>query len=121
MSTISVEDYREAMRENICSVCVSFAADRENRARCVHETSGQCSLFSHLDEVVEAVSTVHSGSIEPYVSALRHEVCANCAHQNKQGVCDLRDSRGPVPIWCPLDTYFNLIVGTIEDLRASAE
>jgi hypothetical protein len=121
MSTISIEDYKNAMRENICGVCVSFAADHQNPARCIHETSGECSLFSHLDDVIETVSNVKSGSIEPYVAALRHRVCANCSHQNKDGVCDVRDSRGPIPLWCPLDTYFNLIVGTIEDLRASTE
>ena len=119
MAAIPIEEYQEAMRENICRVCVSFAPDRANPTRCVLETSGQCTLFSHLDDVVEVVATVDSGSIEPYMTALRHQVCANCEHQNKRGVCELRDSRSPSPTWCVLDTYFNLIVGTIEEVAQS--
>ena len=119
--SLSLEDYRDAMRENICGVCVSFAPSRDNPARCVHETSGACSLFSNLEDVVETVSSVGSGSIEPYLAALRHNVCANCSHQNKDSVCDVRDNRGPTPVWCTLDTYFNLIVGTIEDLQQASK
>src|SRR4051794_31531209 len=100
MEALSIQEYKDAMRENVCGVCVSFTGDREEPARCVHETSGQCSLFAHLEDVVDSVSSVDSGSIEPYLTALRHNVCENCSHQNKQGVCDVRDNRGPTPIWC---------------------
>ena len=117
MSAIAVEQYREAMRENICGICVSFTRNPTNSTRCVYEDSGQCSLFTHVDEVVETVSSVNSGSIEPYLTALRQRGCAHCDHQDKRGVCDLRDNKGPAPGWCALDAYFNLIVGTIEDLR----
>ena len=117
MGAITVDDYKDAMREGICSLCVSFAADSRNPTRCVHEQSGQCSLFSHLPEVVDVVSKVDSGSIVPYLERLRLDVCANCKHQDKRGVCDIRDSRGPAPTWCALDAYFNLIVGVIEDVN----
>ncbi len=120
MAALTLENYTDAMRESICAVCVSFSPARDNPTRCVHETSGACSLFAHLEDVVESVSSVESGSIEPYLAALRHNVCANCSHQNKDGVCDIRDNRGPTPVWCALDTYFNLIVGTIEDLRQNS-
>lgn len=117
MSPIPIDEYKDAMREGICSLCVSFAADRQNPTRCVHEESGQCSLFFHLPEVVDVVSKVDSGSIVPYLEGLRREVCANCKHQDERGVCDTRDNRGPVPIWCALDAYFNLIVGVIENVN----
>ena len=41
-------------------------------------------------------------------------MCAHCDHQDSHGVCNLRDSRAPVPNWCILDAYFNLIVGAVE-------
>jgi hypothetical protein len=117
MSTIRLSEYKDALRESVCGVCVSFTAERENPTRCVHEQSGACSLFAHLTDVVDAVSAVDSGSIEPYVTALRNEVCANCSHQDKRGFCELRDGTGPMPSWCVLDAYFNVIVGAIEDVQ----
>jgi hypothetical protein len=117
MSAIGIDEYKDAMREDICRLCVSFASDNKNPARCVHEHSGQCSLFANLSEVVELVSKVQSGSIVPYLEALRRKVCAKCAHQDAQGVCNLRDNRGPMPTWCTLDAYFNVVVGAIEGVR----
>ena|ERR1041385_2831307 len=117
MANIPISEYRDAMRESVCGVCVSFSPDREYPGRCVYEDSKQCSLFAHLPEVVEVVSGVDSNSIEPYLTALRREVCANCSHQDKRGFCDLRDSRGPLPNWCVLDAYFNIIVGAVEEAQ----
>ena len=115
MTPILIEDYQDAMRTAVCGMCVSFTEDRRCPGRCVHEDSGECSLFAHLGEVVEVVSGVDSDSIETYMEALRREVCAKCRHQDKRGICDLRDSRGPLPNWCTLDAYFNLVVGAVED------
>jgi hypothetical protein len=117
MNPISLEEYKNAMREAVCNMCMFFAEDKQNANRCLHENSGQCSLFAHLDEVVDVVSSVDSGSIEPYTAALRQKVCAECDHQDERGVCNLRDNRGPVPVWCMLDAYFNLIVGAIEAVQ----
>jgi len=105
------------MRDAICSVCVCFAEDKQNPTQCIHENSGQCSLFAHLGEVVEAISGVDSDSIDAYTEVLRRKVCAKCDHQDERGICSLRDGRGPVPTWCILDAYFNLIVGTTEDVQ----
>jgi hypothetical protein len=117
MSSVALDEYKDAIRGEICTVCVSFNEDRQNPTRCVHESSGECSLFTNLGEVVDVVSNVTSGSIVPYLERLRLNVCANCEHQDPRGVCDLRDNRGPVPTWCALDAYFNLVVGTIESVQ----
>ena len=117
MTPIALDEYKDAMRDAVCKSCVCYTADRYNPTRCVHETSGDCTLFAHLEEVVEALSGVRSGSIEPYVEALRRRVCSNCSHQDARGVCELRDSRSVAPTWCVLDTYFNLVVGALEDLQ----
>ena len=110
-------DYKDAMRDAICQMCVSFVEDERDSTRCAYENSGQCSLFAHLPEVVEAISRVKSDSIKDYETVLRRAVCANCNHQDSRGVCNLRDSRAPVPTWCVLDAYFNLIVGAVEDVE----
>jgi hypothetical protein len=117
MIPIPTNEYKEALRDAICTVCVSFTPDKQNPSQCLHESSGQCSLFAKLGEVVEVVSRVNSGSLEPYIDQVRRDICAKCNHQDERGVCDVRDSRGPVPTWCVLDSYLNLIVGAIEDVQ----
>ena len=117
MKNIPMDEYKDAMRDAICSVCVSFVEDESDSTRCAYENSGQCSLFAHLPGVVEAISRVKSNSIKDYETMLRQAVCAKCDHQDSRGVCSLRDSRAPVPTWCVLDTYFNLIVGAVEDVQ----
>jgi hypothetical protein len=119
MKTITIDEYKEAMRSAVCPVCVCFTRDAQDPVRCAHEGSGQCTLFGHLDELVDSISGVHSGSIEPYVEALRRDVCSKCSHQDERGVCDLRDSRSVAPTWCVLNAYFNLVVGAVEDLQKS--
>jgi hypothetical protein len=117
MTRIAAEEYKDALRGAVCSMCICFSPDKTATGRCVHENSGQCSLFAKLDEVVDVVAKVHSGSVVPYVEQLRRDVCAKCEHQDERGVCEVRDSAGPVPNWCVLDAYFNLIVGTIEEVQ----
>jgi len=121
MAAISLDEYKDAMRNAVCRTCVSFVEDRQNSTRCGYEKSGQCSLFAHLAEVVETISSTKSASIEPYTKALREALCAKCEHQDKRGVCSLRDSREPVPSWCVLDAYFNLVVGAVEDVQKRHE
>ena len=119
MTPIQLDEYKEEMRTDICSVCVSFSDDDGNPGRCIHENSGNCGLFAHLSEVVDVVSTVESDSIGPYAEALRGKVYANCENQDEQGFCRLRDNHDPVPDWCVLDSYFNLVVGAIERVQAT--
>ncbi len=119
MTPIQIDEYKEEMREAICRVCVSFINDDGKPGRCVHENSGNCALFAHLGEVVDVVSGVQSGSIGPYADVLRQKVCAKCETQDEQGFCRLRDNHDPVPDWCVLDSYFNLVVGAVERVQAA--
>lgn len=118
MTAILIDEYQDAMREGVCNMCVSFAEDRANPGQCIHESSGECTLFAHLGAVVDACTGVDSGSIAGYTARLRERVCAKCDHQDARGVCDLRDGRAPVPKWCVLDAYFNLIVGAVEEVQS---
>jgi hypothetical protein len=117
MIPVTIDEYKDAMRDAVCCSCVNFTADKQNRTRCVHEDSGQCTVFAKLPEVVDVVSSIDSGSIVPYLEQLRRNVCAKCEHQNEKGICDIRDDRGPVPTWCTLDVYFNLVVGALEEVQ----
>ena len=119
MTPIQIDAYKEEMREAICRVCVSFTNDEGNPGRCIHENSGKCGLFAHLVEVVDVVSGVQSESIAPYADLLRQKVCAKCENQDAQGFCRLRDNHDPVPDWCVLDSYFNLVVGAVERVQAT--
>ena len=118
MTLIPIDEYKKEMREAICPVCVCFTNDEVNPGRCVHEHSGKCGLFAHLDEVADVVSNVESDSIGPYEDVLRQQVCAKCENQDEQGICRLRDNTDPVPDWCVLDSYFNLVVGAVERVQA---
>jgi hypothetical protein len=65
--------------------------------------------------MVETVLSVKSDTMEPYIDALRKNVCAHCKHQSPDGTCMFRSN-----IDCGLDRYFPLIVEAIEGLRIQA-
>jgi hypothetical protein len=74
--------------------------------------------------MVDVMADVQSNSMEAYTDTLRAGVCTKCDHHDDRGVCRLRDSHGPMPTWCTLDAYLNLVVGAVEELqsaRAAAE
>ncbi|MBM2841002.1 MAG: hypothetical protein HW412_1530 [Bacteroidetes bacterium] len=50
--------------------------------------------------------------MEPYIEALRKNVCADCLHQSPDGTCSFRSN-----VDCGLDRYFPLIVEAIEELH----
>ncbi len=115
MSQASLEDYREAIRADICNHCSCFVQDPMlPSGRCKLEPSGACPIFFQLPEILDSVSAVHDESIEPYVTKLRARVCANCENQNENQVCRLRDSDDPSLSWCILDTYFTILVEAVE-------
>lgn len=115
MSHASLDDYREAVRADICSHCSCFVQEQMlPEGRCVLESSGACPIFFQLAEIVESISAVRNESIEPYVEELRSRVCAHCENQDENLVCRLRDNDDPSHSWCILDTYFTILVEAIE-------
>jgi hypothetical protein len=103
-----MKNLEEALRTRICSVCV----DRNLEGVCKLEEENECALFNSLPQIVQAVSSVQSDKIEDYVAAIRKAVCAECIHQDEDGVCRVRDE-----VRCVLDRYLMLIVQTIEDIQ----
>lgn len=95
----------EKLRERICPSCVRFTSDRT----CSLPEDRPCSLFSNLSQVVSLVQGTHSAKIDPYVDVLRGKVCAACHFEDDHGSCPCR-----ADVDCALDTYYPLIVETIE-------
>lgn len=98
------------LRERICPSCARFTS----AGTCSLPVDRPCSLFENLAEVIEIVRGTHSPRIDPYVDVLRDKVCAACHFEDDHGSCPCRKN-----VDCALDSYFVLIVETIEEELAS--
>lgn len=94
------------LREKICPSCARFTSGRT----CSLPKDRPCTLFTNLSGVVEIVRGTHSAKIDPYVDVLRGKVCAACHFEDDHGSCPCRTN-----VDCALDSYYPLIVETIEE------
>lgn len=62
-----LEDYRRAIREHVCSVCVEAALD----GGCELRDQGRCALDLHLGDIVEAVRQATGRSVEGLEPAVK--------------------------------------------------
>lgn len=107
MLTTDLNLYREAVRENICRLCL----DRVVGGSCSRPADDQCALETHLDSVVESILSVPEGEdIGAYVEALRTENCTKC-RQDEDGNCEMRDL-----VACSVDSYVLRVVEVVEDV-----
>jgi hypothetical protein len=97
------------LRERICRVCV----DRSLQGDCEKDAAAECALFDSFPAIVQAISRADSDLIDDYVAAVRAVVCAQCDHQDNDGMCDVRDQ-----VRCVLDRYLVLIVQIVEEFQA---
>ncbi len=106
------EDYLEAIRGRVCSVCIDgiFEHDQE-WVRCGLPKDRTCPVELYLPQVVDLVASMDSPWMEDYIDVLRDRVCTQC-EQSAEGMCALRLKAN-----CPLDTYFMLVAEAIEDAR----
>ncbi len=102
---IDLERLDNTLREKICPSCVRFTSQGD----CSLPEERPCTLFSNLEEIVNTVRGAHSKRIDPYVDLLRDQVCASCHFEDDHGSCPCRDQ-----VDCALDTYYPLVVETIE-------
>lgn len=103
--TIDMQKVEQSLREKICPSCARFTTQHT----CSLPADRPCSLFANLDSVVDIVRDTHSTRIDTYVDVLRHEVCSACHFEDDHGSCPKRDD-----VDCALNTYYPLIVETIE-------
>ena len=105
MNTTDLEPYREAVRENICRLCL----DRKVGGGCSRPADDPCALETHLATVVESILSVpETDDIGPYVTALRTKNCTQC-RQDEQGNCEMRDL-----VACSVDSYVLRVVEVVE-------
>jgi hypothetical protein len=95
------------VRNRICGVCTERTAE----GQCGSEEPSSCALFRLLPRVVQAIQSVNSSDIQPYIDAIRRDVCSVCGDQRADGSCDTRQQ-----VRCALDAYLMLVVEAIEDV-----
>ncbi len=102
----SIVELEAIIRNRICRLCT----DRTVEGDCSLEEPDHCALFRLFPQVAEAIQTVESDDIEPYIEAIRRNVCSVCADQAADGSCETRQQ-----VQCALDAYLVLVVDAIEE------
>jgi hypothetical protein len=102
------DEYREAIRRRVCSVCL----DSRDDGSC--GLSGRvCALESHLPQLVAILTSLDSPSLDDYTAAVRAQVCSRCESRQPQGACQLREAAV-----CALDAYLPLVLEAIEEVHS---
>lgn len=104
--------YEEAIRRRVCSKCIDWGED----GKCHGPDPEGCAIFRFLPKLVALAERIKESRIEPYVQALRHDICDHCDHQSPNGSCSLRDS-----LECGLDRYLSLVLDAIDEVKMKEE
>lgn len=102
----SLVELESIIRNRVCKVCVN----RTINGDCGLEKPSSCALFQFFPQVARAIQSVKRDDIQQYVDAIRREVCAVCADQDRTGRC-----RARLQVECALDAYLQLVVDAIEE------
>lgn len=101
-----IDRYWQAVTERVCKECV----DGDGAGGCLLRQSESCGLRMHFPQLVQTVLSVQSDSLQPYIDALKSDICASCTNQTADGTCVLRSQ-----LDCGLDRYFVMVVQAIEE------
>jgi hypothetical protein len=102
-------DYREAIRQRVCAVCLDGADD----GRCGLAVPATCAIDEHLPRLVDVVRDVSEAHSSGYAAAVESRVCSHCRHRDALGLCHLRrDGR------CALAVYLPLLIEAIAEVEA---
>lgn len=104
--------YEEALMRHVCSKCIDFGED----SVCHSQDPEGCAAFRFLPELVAIAERLHEYKIEPYVEAVRRDICMQCRGKTPDGKCPLRDT-----LDCGLDRYLPLILEAIEEVKAEQQ
>jgi hypothetical protein len=102
-----MNNYWESMRARICTKCI----DGDGHGNCRLPAGVFCALESFFPELVSTVIGVQAVTYNDYVAALRANVCANCKHQQLNGMCSKRET-----LECALDRYYPIVIEIIDEL-----
>ena len=102
----SLAELESIVRDRVCHVCT----ERTPTGECGLEEPSSCSLFQLFPLVAKAIQSVTSDDIQPYIEAIRRNVCSACMDQEPDGSCETRQQ-----VRCALDAYLLLVVDAIEE------
>jgi hypothetical protein len=102
----SFEELEVIVRNRVCGVCT----ERTDESQCGLEDPSGCALFRLFPQVAQAIQSVNSNDIQPYIDAIRRNVCSVCQEQEQDGTCESRRQ-----VQCSLDAYLLLVVEAIEE------
>ena len=125
----TLDEYWEAVQRRVCVKCI----DSDGHGNCLLSGEDECGLILHFPKIVETVLSVKSDSLDPYIEALRHNVCSQCPsrfrgtrsrpdivgtdkHQSLDVECMVRNR-----LDCGLDRYFPMVVEAIERAQLEQE
>ena len=106
MQHLDLVELESIIRNRICHACTS----RTVAGDCGLEQPSACALFQLFPQVAQAILSVQSDEIHPYLEAIRRNVCSLCVDQAADGSCETRQQ-----VQCALDAYLLLIVDAIEE------
>lgn len=98
-----LEEYRKAIREQVCSHCI----ERPPGGPPCAPLGKRCGIEINLGALIDAVHGVRSQMMDPYIDRFHDEVCTHCPYR----VTD------QCP--CPLDALLLLAVEAIEGVDQS--
>jgi len=102
----SFEELEAIVRNRVCGVCT----ERTDGGECGLEDPSGCALFRLFPQVAQAIQSVNSNDIQPYIDAIRRSVCSVCQDQEPDCTCETRRQ-----VQCSLDAYLLLVVDAIEE------
>lgn len=94
----NLEEYLDEIRREVCSRCI----ERPSGGPPCAPLGKRCGIELNLKRLVDAVQTVRSDSVDPYLPVYHDHVCTHCTNRPT--------SQCP----CPLDYLFLLAVEAIE-------
>ena len=102
--------YLEAIREQVCRVCLDQASDGSCGL-----SRRTCAIEAHLPRLVGVLAGIQSTRMDEYDAAVRAEICPSCPQQDAQGACAVREASD-----CALLTYLPLVLDAIESVNGGA-
>ena len=102
----SFEELEAIVRNRICHICT----EQTGESQCGLEDPSSCALFRLFPQVAQAIQSVNSNDIQPYIDAIRRNVCSVCLELEQDGDCESRRQ-----VQCSLDAYLLLVVDAIEE------
>ena len=83
----ALQEYLDEIRQHVCSRCI----ERPPGGPPCAPLGKRCGIELNLQRLVDAVHTVRSNSLDPYMVAFHDDVCTHCANEpTNQCPCPLK-------------------------------